>query len=302
LYILKEIEEQGLQNILLCSSDGKSNARICLNQGGRLSSLIFENTKILADFNSSAYKDNYASSILFPFANRIKDGAYAFNGTNYQLDCNDEDNNNALHGLVNNKTFTVSKKMLTSSYAEVKLHYKDQGRTKGFPFKYKIELTYTLTKSGINLKVNITNKAEKSFPFSLDWHPYFSSKDLNKSTINFESNQKYVFDNQKIMDKIIDSEMSMPFQIKDTKLDDGFRLENNKIEFLTPEYHLRIISTSENNFLQLYTPEDLNIIAIEPMTGAANNFNNQIGLQTLNPNENYDVEWKIIIKTLQTNQ
>jgi aldose 1-epimerase len=37
------------------------------------------------------------------------------------------------------------------------------------------------------------------------------------------------------------------------------------------------------------------------MTGAANNFNNQIGLQILNPNENYDVEWKIIIKTLQTN-
>ena len=183
----------------------------------------------------------------------------------------------------------------------MKLHYKDQGRTKGFPFKYKIELTYTLTNSGINLKVNITNEAEKSFPFSLGWHPYFTSKALNKSTINFESNQKYVFDNQKIIEKIIDLEMSMPFQIKDTKLDDGFRLENNKIEFLTPEYHLRIISTSENNFLQLYTLEDLNIIAIEPMTGAANNFNNNIGLQILNPNENYDVEWKIIIKTLQTN-
>ena len=135
MYILKEIEEQGLQYIRLCSRDGKSNARICLNQGGRLSSLKFESTKILADFNSLAYKNNYASSILFPFANRIKDGAYAFNGTNYQLDCNDGDNNNALHGLVYNKTFTIIKKMVTSSYAEVKLHYKDQGRTKGFPFK-----------------------------------------------------------------------------------------------------------------------------------------------------------------------
>ena len=78
LYTLKEIETQGLHYIELTSSDGASKAQISLNQGGRLSNLVFEDTQVLADFDASTYENNYASSILFPFVNRIKDGKYKF--------------------------------------------------------------------------------------------------------------------------------------------------------------------------------------------------------------------------------
>jgi len=33
------------------------------------------------------------------------------------------------------------------------------------------------------------------------------------------------------------------------------------------------------------------------MTGAADNFNNEIGLQTLQPNETYNMKWLIAIDT-----
>ena len=110
LYTLKEIETQGLHYIELTSSDGASKAQISLNQGGRLSNLVFEDTQVLADFDASTYKNNYASSILFPFVNRIKDGKYKFNNSKYTLNCNEVDKNNALHGLVYNKTFACAKK------------------------------------------------------------------------------------------------------------------------------------------------------------------------------------------------
>jgi len=297
LYTLKEIETQGLHYIELTSSGGASKVQISLNEGGRLSNLVFEDTQVLADFDASTYKNNYASSILFPFVSRIKDGKYTFNNSKYKLNCNEVDKNNALHGLVYNKTFACTKKALTLNDASVTLQYKDYGKHQGFPFKFNIELTYTLNKKGIIVSVNIINKDEKPFPFSLGWHPYFYSKNLYDSTLSFRSNKKYVFDNQQIISGTTDLNIEMPFQLKAVTLDDCYPLKTNEIDFLTPEYSFKIASTSKENFLQLYTPEVYNVIAIEPMTGAGNNFNNKIGLQTLQPNETYNMKWLLAIET-----
>ena len=306
MYTLEKLKIQGLNHLELTSSDGASKAQISLNQGGRLSSLVFEDIQVLADFEASTYENNYASSILFPFVNRIKDGKYTFNNSKYQLSCNEGDKNNALHGLVYNKTFVCTKKVLTLNDASVTLQYKDNGKHLGFPFKFNIELTYTLNKKGIILSVKIANKDKKNFPFSIGWHPYFYSKNLDNSTLNFSSNKKYVFDNQQIISGTTDLNIEMPFQLKAITLDDCYQLKTNEIYFSTPEYSFNIESTSKENFLQLYTPEVRNVIAIEPMTGAADNFNNEIGLQTLQPNETYNTKWLIAIDTrnskIHTNQ
>jgi len=297
LYTLKEIETNELYYLELVSSNGESTAQICLNQGGRLSNFSFENTQIIKEFDSSTYKDNYASAILFPFANRIKDGEYTFKDSKHKLNCNETDKNNAIHGLVYNKTFVLIKKKLTSDFASVSLQYKNYGKDKGFPFKFHIELTYTLSKNGITLAIKVKNKDKKTFPFSIGWHPYFYSTNLNKSTINFKSDKKYVFDNQQIISGTTALNLQMPFKLKDVKLDDGYPLETNEIDFSTPEYDFNISSTSKENFLQLYTPVQPNVIAIEPMTGAADNFNNKTGLQTLQPNDTYLVKWNMAIET-----
>jgi aldose 1-epimerase len=297
LYTIREIETQGLHYLELTSSDSVSRAQISLNQGGRLSNLVFEDTQVLADFDASTYENNYASSILFPFVSRIKDGKYTFNNLKYKLNCNEVDKNNALHGLVYNKTFVCTKKALTLNDASVTLQYKDYGKHQGFPFKFNIELTYTLNKKGIIVSVSIANKDKKTFPFSLGWHPYFYSKKLDNSTLNFSSNKKYVFDNQQIISGTTDLNIEMPFQLKAVTLDDCYLLKTNEIDFSTPEYSFKIESTSKENFLQLYTPEVCNVIAIEPMTGAGNNFNNEIGLQTLQPNETYNMKWLMAIET-----
>ena len=302
MYTIEKLEKQDLHYLELTSSDGASKAQISLNQGGRLSHLVFEGIQVLADFDASTYENNYASSIQFPFVNRIKDGKYTFNNSKYKLNCNEVDKNNALHGLVYNKTFVCTKKALTLHYASVTLQYKDNGKHQGFPFKFNIELTYTLNKKGIILSVNIANKDKKTFPFSVGWHPYFYSKNLDNSTLNFSSNKKYVFDNQQIISGTTDLNIEMPFQLKAVTLDDCYPLKANEIEFSTPEYSFNIGSTSKENFLQLYTPEVHNVIAIEPMTGAADNFNNKIGLQTLQPNETYNMKWLIAIETINTNR
>ena len=105
MYKIKHIVSQGLEHIELQSPTQDSTALICLAEGGRLRHFIFEYTTVIANETSQGYTQNYASAILFPFANRIKDGTYTYNDVQYVLDCNEIDNNNALHGLVYNKVF-----------------------------------------------------------------------------------------------------------------------------------------------------------------------------------------------------
>jgi aldose 1-epimerase len=39
-----------------------------------------------------------------------------------------------------------------------------------------------------------------------------------------------------------------------------------------------------------------NAIAIEPMTGVSDSFNNKIGLKELSPGQCYEIEWQVNIK------
>lgn len=296
MYQLNKIEHQDLQYLDLTSSCGNTSASICLNQGGRMDSLILNNVQILADLTPSTYKENYASAILFPFVNRVKNGKFSFNSLEHELDCNEVDENNALHGLVYDKHFHVVDQILTPDYGLVTLRYESNGDSKGFPFKYTLDLTYTLHEKGVSLSVNVLNMDQNTLPFTIGWHPYFMTSDLFNSALKFECDQQFQFENDQNSSGITDCIQQMPFQIKDKKLDDAYILKNNQIHFYTPEYGIKIVSTSDENFLQVFTPKQPNMIAIEPMTGLANSFNNKIGLQILNPETNYNVRWNVTIE------
>ena len=295
MYQIIERQDAETSYLELVSTDEKSLATLCLNQGGRLSGFVFNDIQILANFDLASYKSNYASAILFPFPNRIKDGNYIHKGIAYMLNCNEIDNNNAIHGLVYDKTFSCNYKNCTADSAVVKLNYTGEGKNKGFPFKYAIELTYVLNKVGLQLEITVVNLDKLDFPFALGWHPYFTSKNLNMSVLQFKSNKKYLFDKRKNLIKELTIKGLSPLRLNNLNLDDCFCLNTIEIEFTTPAYILKLKSTSKENFLQLYTPKTKNTIAIEPMTAAVNCFNNKIGLQILGPNESYTVNWQLVI-------
>lgn len=274
---------------------GVSRARVSLLQGGRLIDLKFLGIDIFAELDPSTYQDTYPSSILFPFANRIRNGEYTYNNRKYRLHCNEKENNNALHGLVFNKPFECIHKESLPEYTSVTLRYRYDGQSEGFPYPFAIELTYQLNHDSINLSVKVENNGLEAFPFTLGWHPYFNTKNLFDSYLDFKSKKQVVLDLQKIPIKVEDFDVEMPFQIKDDRFDDAYFLESNLIKFMTPEYDLDIICSSESNFLQIYTPKLPNVIALEPMTGIADSFNNNVGLQILKPKNIYEVEWTVIV-------
>ena len=239
--------------------------------------MVFNNIKVITNLKPLDHKKTYPSSILFPFANRIKDGKYRHEGQNYSLDCNEKEVNNALHGLVYDKTFNVEEKKQFDDEVEIKLFYEELNPPIGYPFKFRIELLYKLTKDTLILKTNIINIDEKKFPFTLGWHPYFNSIDLEMSEIEFSSTKKIKSNKNNISVGVEPFDSEMPLSLSKKLFDDAFILEQPEVKFFTPEYDLVLTSSEKENFLQLYTPMNTNAIAIEPMTGISDSFNNKIG-------------------------
>lgn len=291
MFTIKKIQKNHFNYIKLENKSNRSIAKISLQEGGRLEKLKFKGVSIIEDQPNFEYKDCYSSAILFPFANRIEEGKYSYKNKEYQFKSNEPKSKNALHGLVYNKEFKILEKEYNSNSCSVTIYYSEKNECKSFPFKYTIFLTYTLLKDKLQLKISIKNDDTKSFPFVLGWHPYFNCDDFKNSYLSFKSDKKVIFDNNLITKDIIESKNKERFELENKQLDDCFVLNSDVVQFSTPKYKLKLSSTANENFLQLYTPKDLPLIAIEPMTGISNSFNNKIGLQELDANKSHNITW-----------
>lgn len=281
--------------IELSDKTGAYFAKIDLNSGASLQALKIEGKQILANLHPLKYEHSFNAALLFPFANRIDNGVYSYNNKSYQLKCNEINNNNALHGLIYNKKFKLISKKTGVNSTSVNLEYIETVKNAGFPFTYKIQLIYKTTKKSLRLKVRIENTDTLAFPFTLGWHPYFYSSNLMKSNIHFHADKKVIHNKKKISEGMESYNSEKKLKLADKNLDDCFHLSAKKIKFKTPKYHLALKTTAKNNYLQIYTPDNANAIAIEPLTGISNSFNNKEGLQVLEPNAAFSTTWKLKI-------
>lgn len=296
MFEIKSIKTEVENVIELKDTLTKTKARINLNYGACLESLFIQGTEIISNLILLDQKYPYPSSILFPFANRINKGEYDYEGYHYSLPCNEKSPNNAIHGLVYDKPFILCEMEALENFAEIKIIFEEMNPIASYPFQFRMQLCYKLTKDKLSFKINITNLGSKKLPFTLGWHPYFRSINLSKSYIKFSSTKKIKCNTNKITVAIEEFNSEMPLCLNNKAFDDAFILDDSSIEFYTPQYDMTLTSSEKENFLQLYTPDNTNAIAIEPMTGVSDSFNNKIGLKELSPGKSYEIEWLTKVK------
>ncbi|MBL4604480.1 MAG: aldose 1-epimerase [Flavobacteriaceae bacterium] len=280
--------------ILISDVSKRTCAKISLTDGASLQELKFDNVIIIE--NLMDYKKSFSSAILFPFTNRVQNGTYIYDNKRYHLDIKTAGGVNALHGFVYDKKFDFLSKKVSNNSAQITLGYKETERTNGFPYLYSIFLTYTIEKKGLSIKVDINNTDSKTFPFCIGWHPYFNSSNLSKSYIKLNTDKKLAINKNKIPTEIQETYFNQEEEIGEKSFDDCFILKDNIVCFVTPEYSIELESTLKENYLQLFTPDQKNCIAIEPMSAPSNSFNNKIGLQFLKADENFNLTWKLKFK------
>lgn len=286
-------------------SNKKLSAKIYPNLGGSIQELIVNGVNIIDGISNDDaglhdYTNTYKSSILFPFPNRIEDGAYEYRGTTHQLLVNEVSVNNTIHGLVYNKEFQITSMASDDNRTTIELTYTSDGLSPGFPFIFELKLTYTISANGsLNLRFEVANQGNLPFPYGMGWHPYFSTEQLSTSTLSFPSKDFYECDERSLPIKTIPSPLSETFKMKDTKFDDAYSLHKSACSFESNSYALNFdFDYPEGSYLQIYTPPHGKSIAIEPMTCVANSFNNKIGLKELHPGESdsWDIQMELKIK------
>ena len=102
-------------------------------------------------------------SLLAPFPNRTADGHYTFADMTYQLPINKPDEHNAIHGFVSDEVFTIVTNEAQGEAYVLALEYLSAG-AEGFPFPFKLKVTYRFTGQSLHVETILTNAGPTAMP------------------------------------------------------------------------------------------------------------------------------------------
>ncbi|MDY6922668.1 MAG: aldose 1-epimerase [Pseudomonadota bacterium] len=105
---------------------------------------------------------------LVPYANRIAEGRFRFDGQAVALPVLDRFAPHALHG----DGWLASWELLEQS--EVSANFVYRHEADGWPWPYQAAQTFTLTASGLRIDLSVLNLADTPAPAGLGLHPYFA--------------------------------------------------------------------------------------------------------------------------------
>lgn len=267
--------------------------------GATVSNLVFSQISVLdgyrtpEDLQENKWKK---SSILFPFANRLKDGRYEWQGKTYQFPINDPYTGNAIHGLGVEHPMQVEEVRTEENLASVTCSYQDAGENLAYPFPYTIFVTFKIEEPGhFEVEMRFQNDGNTAIPVGFGWHPYFQlSEKTDELQLQLPPCERLEFDERKLPTgkRNPNLEFTHLTPIGNTHIDAGFALppEPGKIfvKLQSERGTLRYwqeTGAGKFNFLQLFSPETRQSLAIEPMTSVANSFNSGDGLIILQPGE-----------------
>jgi aldose 1-epimerase len=234
---------------------------------------------------------HYESSFLFPFPNRLKNGAFNFEGRAYQFPLNDFGRPNAIHGFIHDKKFELEEQAQKS----LTLRYSYSGDIDGYPFPFDLRVKYQLEPAELKIQVSVTNSGNSVLPYGFGWHPYFNIKegvDQTKLQLKdvelIEVNTNMVPTGKKVAYKNLEG-LSL---LKNVSLDTCFQFSNTQPSSMTRLFFadnslLEIWQDKNLPFVQVFTPPDRETIAIEPMSCNINALNTGDGLKTIQSNESW---------------
>jgi len=130
-------------------------------------------TDVVWGYAGGSHKKGGQGDVLIPFAGRIKDGRYSFEGSSYQLERNDKEGPNAIHGFVRNMPWTLLEQQSDRAEFEVRLDARDYA-ARGYPFSLAIRVSYQLQPTGLSCGFAVSNSGTRLAPVGVGFHPYFT--------------------------------------------------------------------------------------------------------------------------------
>lgn len=249
---------------------------------------------------------SYPSAHLFPWGNRVRDGKYSFQETDYQLSINEIAFNNAIHGFVSFGNFEVVEEEVNEVEAILTLRYTYRGGAFGFPFPFVLDIQHIFSSDeGLELNYTVKNTGQKAMPMVLGWHPYFKieGETADDWQIEFPATHQYKSDSQMISADKVEVDFKGIIDLRGRTLNAVFAVKpSSKIEakLHSPKKNMTLNVWQEGlkggfTYLVVYIPDARDCIAIEPMTGNTDAFNSGDGLLVLEAGKTFEIGCGVFI-------
>lgn len=228
---------------------------------------------------------SYGIPLLFPFPNRIRDGAFTFQGKRYEI-------NPPRHGFVRDKAWKVVGTGASETEgawirSEIKAGDYPGQILDQFPFPFTLQVTYRLKRTGLELHVAAENTGDHDMPAGFGIHPYFRRPE--KGTIQVPAAKRWELTDSLPTGKLLDLDPRFDLRqardIAEVQLDDIYAAPiadaSGRVQcFLNDDVNKvrTVVEFNQKQFphIVVYTPPAPRpAICIEPNTCPTDAFNLQ---------------------------
>lgn len=273
------------------------------------------------------YRRGFVGGLMAPFANRVRHGSYTFGGVQHQLPRNWDETatritrsgTHAIHGLLPRELDVVS--VDTDGGACLKLGASFDGSDEGYPFQVDVTFSYCLhADNGFSIDVSATNRSPggTAAPFMVGWHPYVQLRGpMASAVLAFDSRSNYNMsvpehggqagparDSHPTGRTVASDDFTQGQPLGDRYWDDGFKatastravasLETRVTDSVGQDSTVVLWQDARCRFIQVYTGlRERGALAIEPMSGQTDCFNNGDGLVVLQAGETWETSFGV---------
>lgn len=200
---------------------------------------------------------------LLPYANRIGQGQFTWEGQRYQLRHNIPGHPHSLHGVGWARPWQIE--ALAEAAITLSLRHEPDD---DWPFAFEAEHRIELEPSGLRLSLSLTNRHAGPAPAGLGFHPYFPRG--AGATLRFEAAQVWQTDASLLPSEKTaippdwDHRAGRP--VGSLVLDNCFIGWPHRAEIAWPTHQLTIEADPLFGNLQVYTPPGQPFFAVEPVS------------------------------------
>lgn len=218
---------------------------------------------------------------LLPYANRIGQGRFTWEGQSYQLHRNIPGHPHALHGVGWARPWQIE--ALSDVAITLSLHHEPDA---DWPFAFDAEHRIELRPHALRLSLRLRNRHAGPVPAGLGFHPYFPRG--TGATLRFEANRVWHTDTTLLA--VAESPIPPEWDHRSGRsvgsvvLDNCFGGWPHRAEIAWSSHSLTIEADPLLGFLQVYTPPGQPFFAVEPVSHAPDDINRG-GMRILGPGE-----------------
>ncbi len=284
----------GLDVYTLTTKDDETRATFLPEKGGICTSIVMPGKQgprellfhypHLLDIQSKELPG--ALFFCFPICGRLERqgiiNTYYYNGKIFEL---------PIHGFARSKPWTVA----DTGENFIKLLLRDDEETRqNYPFHFTIELHYEIAHRRIFCRQTYTNHGDKPMPYYGGFHPYFlTPEDARKKEVilNYSPTRRFRY-NPQLSDLVGEQPLfNLPSSVANPEIHEQLtEIGEDKLIHLEYPGGDLIQMAAEGiedkdlfPYVQLFSPQNMPFVCVEPWMGFPNAMNTMHGVRWLNP-------------------